>query len=95
MRKKKLCFCIGILSVINIHGQTLLSPNGRLKLNFKIEGEGVPFYDLHYKDKTVLKDSKMGFAVKPAYSYASEFKTAGIDYSLIKVGHRFGDPTKK
>jgi len=81
MKKYIVSFCISILFVIITKGQALSSPNGQLKLNFRIEGKGIPYYSLHYKDKNVLKDSKLGFIIKPDDSYASDFKTDAVDYT--------------
>jgi len=72
---------MSMLFTIVTNGQILSSPNNQIKLNFKIEGEGTPYYSLNYKDKTVLKESQLGFVLKPSYSYFSDFKVEGIDYS--------------
>lgn len=72
---------MSVLFAIVTNGQILSSPNNQFKLNFKIEGEGTPYYSLNYKDKTILKESQLGFVLKPAYSYFSEFKVEGVDYS--------------
>ncbi|MBK1894517.1 glycoside hydrolase family 97 protein [Chryseobacterium paridis] len=81
MKRKTICFCMSVLFAIVTNGQILSSPNNQFKLNFKIEGEGTPYYSLNYKDKTILKESQLGFVLKPAYSYFSEFKVEGVDYS--------------
>ncbi|KFF22210.1 glycoside hydrolase family 97 protein [Chryseobacterium sp. JM1] len=81
MNKKLLCFCVSVLFVVITSGQSFSSPDGQLKLNFKVEGEGIPFYSLHYKDKQVLKDSKLGFILKPFMSYFSEFKVEAVEQS--------------
>lgn len=81
MKKYILCFWIGILFVVNTQAQTFSSPNGQLKLNFTIEEGGSPYYSLGYKDKSVIKNSKLGFTIKPSYSYDSEFKVENIDYA--------------
>lgn len=81
MKKYILCFWIGILFGVNTQAQTFSSPNGQLKLNFTIEEGGSPYYSLGYKDKSVIKNSKLGFTIKPSYSYDSEFKVENIDYA--------------
>lgn len=40
--------------------QTLTSPNGLLKLDFSINANGEPLYALSYKNKAVIKPSKLG-----------------------------------
>lgn len=81
MKKNIVCFCMSVLFVIITNGQVVSSPNNQLKLNFQVEAEGIPYYSLNYKDKTIIKESQLGFVLKPSYSYFSEFKVEGIDYS--------------
>lgn len=45
-------------------GQTLLSPNKNLKLSFSVDANGCPTYELQYKNKVVVKPSKLGFELK-------------------------------
>jgi len=53
-----LCFCaIAVFTV----AQSLSSPNNNLKLDFSLTNDGSPIYSLTYKDKIVLKPSKLGF----------------------------------
>jgi alpha-glucosidase len=57
--------------------QTLTSPNGQLKMNFGLNADGTPTYDLTYKQKAVLKTSKLGFELKrddPNAAVDFEFK---------------------
>ena len=42
----------------------LLSPDGQLKLNVDVDAEGVPFYNLSYKDIPVIQDSRLGLSGK-------------------------------
>lgn len=72
---------MSMLFVIITNGQVLSSPNNQLKLNFTIEASGTPNYSLNYKNKAVLKNSQLGFVLKPSDSYYSEFKIENIDYS--------------
>ncbi|MBT2621710.1 MULTISPECIES: glycoside hydrolase family 97 protein [Chryseobacterium] len=81
MKRNIISFCVFMLFAAIVSGQSLSSPNSQLKLNFKIEGEGVPYYSLNYKDQSILKDSRLGFVLKPSYSYFSEFKVDKVEYS--------------
>lgn len=54
-----LCVLLGIAKA-----QEITSPNGDMTLSFKIDEGGTPTYNLHFKNKTVIKDSKMGFIFK-------------------------------
>src|SRR3712207_298 len=40
--------------------QTVLSPNGNVKLTFSLTGNGVPTYELTYKNRAVVKPSHLG-----------------------------------
>lgn len=51
--------CLGLWSA----SQELKSPNGNLSLSFAVEDGGVPTYSLHYKNKTVVKPSRLGFTL--------------------------------
>lgn len=44
--------------------QTLLSPDGKLEMIFQLDEAGEPTYALNYKQKTVIKPSKLGLTVK-------------------------------
>ena len=39
--------------------QSLKSPDGNFEMNFQLKN-GVPYYHLNYKGKTVIEDSKLG-----------------------------------
>lgn len=43
--------------------QSVTSPNGNMKVTFKIAEGGVPTYAIQYKGKDVVKTSRMGFAL--------------------------------
>ncbi len=50
--------------LLGINAQSLLSPDGNLKLIFQLDETGCPTYALQYKNIDVIKTSKMGFALK-------------------------------
>lgn len=67
------CFCfIAFISIAN--AQDLKSPSGNLNLTFKLNADGVPIYSLRYKKKTVIKESKMGFVIKPNIPFNENFE---------------------
>ena len=53
--------------------QTLKSPDGNLTLQFRLSAEGTPVYSLQYKGKDVVKESKLGFSVRPDYQFDRNF----------------------
>ncbi len=68
MKKCFLALSILLLSVlllsVSLAAQQLASPDGNLLLNFRVNGEGAPVYDLTYKGKAVVKPSTLGFELK-------------------------------
>ncbi len=65
MNYKKL-FSVAVLlcGCIFASAQTLTSPDGNLVMNFSLNEKGCPTYDLTFKDKTVIKPSKLGLELK-------------------------------
>lgn len=53
-------FCVGI----TMNSEEIKSPNGNLVLSFSLQDNGVPTYSLTYKDKTVIRPSKLGLELK-------------------------------
>ena len=48
-----------MLSSAFLSAQILNSPDGKFEMNFSLK-DGVPFYNLKYKGKIVVEDSKLG-----------------------------------
>ena len=44
--------------------QKLSSPDGNLEMTFTLDGQGTPTYELTYKQKEVIKPSKLGLELK-------------------------------
>ncbi|HSD07970.1 glycoside hydrolase family 97 protein [Flavobacterium sp.] len=59
------------------NSQQLKSPNGKLTMGFELLNDGTPTYSLTYKDKTVIKPSKLGLELK------KDTKSLLNDFSLI------------
>ncbi|MCQ2258562.1 MAG: glycoside hydrolase family 97 protein [Bacteroidaceae bacterium] len=62
----KKTFLFVFLSIVTIcaNAQKLVSPNGQMEMNFSIDAEGKPTYDLSFKGKTVVGQSHLGFQLK-------------------------------
>lgn len=73
MKKFFLLFAIAFFAM-DISAQTVSSPNGNLSLTFKLTETGEPIYELTYKNKAVIKPSKMGFEIKDQPELKSGFK---------------------
>lgn len=61
--------------------QTLKSPDGNLVLNFHLSDAKTPVYSLEYKGKTVVKESKLGFRIRPSYEFDKDFKVVDTKVS--------------
>jgi glucan 1,4-alpha-glucosidase len=57
-------FLIGQFYLNNTIAQQLKSPNNQLEMNFKLLEDGTPTYNLSYKNKAVIKTSKLGLELK-------------------------------
>ena len=57
---------------------TLTSPNGDLVLNVDVNSNGEPYYNLLYKGKPVIVDSKLGLAAKEA-KFTDKFTILSTD----------------
>ena len=54
-----LCCCAFVANA-----QRLTSPDGNLVMNFSLNPKGAPTYELFFKDKAVIKPSKLGLELK-------------------------------
>lgn len=62
---KKLIFVFFILLGTTLStSQELVSPDGKLKMIFSIREKGMPAYELLYKERQVIKPSRLGFELK-------------------------------
>ncbi len=63
--KKTILFLFAILLAINyVEAQELKSPNGNFTMTFSLLNDGTPTYKLTYKNKEVIKQSKLGLELK-------------------------------
>ncbi len=54
-------FCVAFNSIV---AQQLKSPNQKLQMEFSLQSDGTPSYSLNYKNKVVIKPSKLGLELK-------------------------------
>lgn len=57
-------FLLALLISTAAMAESITSPNGLLRLNFSVNAQGEPVYELSYKDKEVIKPSKLGWNLK-------------------------------
>lgn len=58
--------------------QTVTSPNGKVKLTFSLTGNGVPTYELTFKDKSVIKPSRLGLELAKDRHASREMKETDL-----------------
>lgn len=64
--RKKLFFLFSFLvsAPFVMRAEELKSPDGNLLMRFEVNGEGTPVYELMYKQKPVIKPSKLGLEIE-------------------------------
>lgn len=70
-----LCLSIGFAKA-----QEIASPNGDFILSFKLDASGTPTYSVRFKNKDVIKESKMGFVLKHLPPMNKDFVIADVQY---------------
>jgi hypothetical protein len=69
-------FLIIFLATVHlVQSQTTYSPSRQVTLNFLISPDGEPTYNLIYKDKIVISDSKLGFELEDKAGEKNTFAT--------------------
>ena len=59
-----LCLLLSFFFGTSAKAESITSPDGQLKLNFSVNAQGEPVYELSYKGKEVIKPSKLGLELK-------------------------------
>lgn len=62
---------------------SVASPDGDVRLVFKVDSQGVPTYSLSYKQKLVIKTSRLGLELKGAPGLMDGFSLAAADTSTF------------
>lgn len=62
---------------------SVASPDGDVRLVFKVDSQGVPTYSLSYKQKPVIKTSRLGLELKGAPGLMDGFSLAAADTSTF------------
>lgn len=64
LSKRLFSFLLFLLTCGAIMAESITSPDGNLYLNFSVNVQGEPLYELFYKGKAVVKLSKLGLELK-------------------------------
>jgi hypothetical protein len=70
---KKLFSAVFLLAGLLLHAQQITSPDKNITLKFSISAKGEPMYELAYKNKPVIKPSKLGIETKDVPPMLSGF----------------------
>ncbi|NBL64368.1 glycoside hydrolase family 97 protein [Flavobacterium sp. NST-5] len=62
-----------LLIGFSIQAQEITSPDKNLKLTFSLDTKGTPIYQLNFKNKAVIKPSKLGIETKDVPSFLDGF----------------------
>ncbi len=81
MKKILLLLSLSLIA-LSTFAQSLQSPNKNFTLNFNVT-DGVPTYQLIYKNKVIIKPSKMGFEIKDADSLLDGFSIVDTQQSTF------------
>ena len=77
---KKILFIFSfIIFAVQINAQELKSPNGNITLLFELNSNGSPTYKLNFKNKEVIKTSKLGLELK------NDKQSLLTDFSITKT----------
>ena len=82
-RIKWLCLLYSICAWSIVSAEKLTSPNGLFLMNFTVNEQGEPLYTLSYKDKVVIKPSKLGLELKKGRSLLDGFTIAHAETSTF------------
>lgn len=63
--------------------ESITSPDGQLKLEFSVNGQGQPVYQLFYKGKEVVKPSRLGLELKHDAGLMDGFTLEGVKTSTF------------
>ncbi len=77
------CFLLVLMMSSAAMAESITSPNGQLKLNFSVNAQGEPVYELFYKGKSVINPSKLGLELKNDSGLMNGFTLANASTSTF------------
>ena len=80
---KLACFLLALFMSGTAMAESITSPDGQLRLNFSVNPQGEPVYELSYKGKAVIKPSKLGLELKNDPGLMNGFTLAGTETSTF------------
>ena len=80
---KLACFLLALFMSGAAMAESITSPDGQLRLNFSVNPQGEPVYELSYKGKAVIKPSKLGLELKNDPGLMNGFTLDGTETSTF------------
>ena len=82
--KSRLILSLLCLAVFgSIHAQSLESPNGELEMNFSLQEDGTPVYNLEFEGQTIIENSKLGLELKEGQPLTANFSIENTEKSTF------------
>ena len=84
--KKTLLALVALIAIQAIDAQqnrTINSSLGNITFDFELDNNGSPFYDVSFKQKPVIKDSRLGFILNNNTSLDSNFTILSVDKKTV------------
>jgi len=82
--KSRLMLSLLCLAVFgSIQAQSLESPNGDLEMNFSLQEDGTPVYNLEFEGETIIENSKLGLELKEGQPLTSNFSIENTEKSTF------------
>lgn len=72
--RKLILSILFIVGAMAVRADRISSPTGKVTLNFEVAENGVPTYEVSYKNQAVIKPSKMGLELKNERNLQDGFK---------------------
>ncbi|WP_187263763.1 glycoside hydrolase family 97 protein [Pontibacter beigongshangensis] len=83
MLRKIYLSLVACFLTLQVYAQVLTSPDRNLTLTFELKENGEPTYQLTYKKKLVIKQSRLGLETKDAGSFAKGFTVANTEQASV------------
>ncbi|WP_303207160.1 glycoside hydrolase family 97 protein [Bacteroides oleiciplenus] len=83
LSKRLFSFLLFLLTCGAIMAESITSPDGNLHLDFTVNAQGEPVYQLFYKGKAVVKPSKLGLELKDDPGLMNNFTLTGTETSTF------------
>lgn len=80
MKKSFILFLLISFTLNFMNAEELFSPDKKFKMNFFVKS-GVPIYELSYKGKAVIKESRLGLELKELENFVSGFELKNVEKS--------------